>query len=736
MSTRRAEQISHIIEGRKPLAARSESVQHQLTTLAAAITALENQRDQILHVGNAEIVGRLRAIDFSPARSKIAAELETLERMKRRFARETLNIGVVGRRQQGKSRLLQSLSGSGPTEIPDGPPPACTGVRNTISHNPDVLPYGDVWFYTARAFLKEVVAPYYHLLRFSPPPERLDEFAGKPLPPLPDNLPIGKEHAQAAYDHLKRCRQALEKQYQLLTTPSPRRVPLEELRSYITKGQTDGTQSNTAYLVVREAKTVCTFPFTDTGQIALVDLPGFDMHEPDEWERLLPLLPYDTDMLLLVRMPAAEGDEWGEEDLQWYNLLRSALSDLPLNRWVFAVLNQTHSHTSNGDNTAACHHLRDTLATAGGGSIEVIDCLIANGASPAETRQVVLDTVLAYLEEHMASLDEWLLLSCEDRLLSLQHEIRAGLEKARPALGVAPATTSEFPLFQRLFRNVWDNLTTGLERLLKELNEQRTSENRIFQEDTERVLEACRDESVLPSLDAIETRRDRTGSYEIAYKEYLHELRTHLTRNLVLLDGGLHLVSEAIKERVVEVLIESGRMGTLTPARGVEFLNAMGEGMLRGYDNLQAAFHTLATFDLSYREFVQYRIRRSLDELTPDLTSLALSSRPSAQEVLECLRTLYHETLYRLRIALTSWLSEPNEAAFAIAEEFTDQALRARDVREDWERFYYEVRAEVWATEFQKFGERSHIRKQWREAIERVEEALTHLQLPEGDKPL
>jgi len=36
------------------------------------------------------------------------------------FSRSTLNIGVIGRARQGKSRLLQSLTGLGTEEIPSG----------------------------------------------------------------------------------------------------------------------------------------------------------------------------------------------------------------------------------------------------------------------------------------------------------------------------------------------------------------------------------------------------------------------------------------------------------------------------------------------------------------------------------------------------------------------------------------------------------------------------------------
>jgi hypothetical protein len=720
-AARRSEQIARIIESRQPLAQAIEQVQYHFLHLSEALTALEQQRDRMIQMDEEGVSGRLRDIDLATLQYKLAAELESLDRLSHRFARDTLHIGVIGRARQGKSRLLQSLSGLTSTEIPDGDRQHCTGVRSTIYHNPGIPPYAEVWFYTIRGFLDEVIAPYYYQLRLGQPPDRLDEFAGKPLPALPSSLPTGYAEPQAKYEHLRRYRNTLDQYYRLLSSPSPRRISPQEVRNYVAQDTPDGQRSNVTHFAVREVKVVCSFPQEDVGQIAMIDLPGLGDTGIGDQERLIATLGQDVDVILFVRMPRAAGDQWSDVDVQLYDLARSALPDLPLDQWSFLVLNRTSAQSNNGDNVKNCRDLQDTLVSEG--HMEVVDCLVADCANPEAVQHTVLDRVLSYLASHMTALDYRYALSCQDRLLSLQQDTHAELEKARQALGSVPTMASEFPLFQRLFKGVWDDLTGGLERLLKELSSQRSRENPVFEAHVEQALEVCRTDTVLPSIEDIEIRRDRFGSYEMAYQEYLHELRTHLTRHFLALDEGLRLSTDEVKEQVAAVLVQQGRLGALTPARGVDFLRAMVDQMPAEYPLLRTSFETLATFELSYRGFIQYRIRRTLDELTPDLTSLALSSHPSVYEVLECLRSLYHETLYKVRLALTTWLSEPNEVAFAIAEEFTDQVLRARGAREGWEQFYYEVRADIWASEFQRFGESSIVRRQWQEAIQRVEEA-------------
>ena len=200
---KRAVQIHSIIEQRAPLVERIERVQQNMATLADGLYALERLRHQLIQVAEQDIRGRLRDLNFVALQGKIEAESRTLTKLKSRFARETLNIGVVGRARQGKSRLLQSLSGLTTTEIPDGDRQHCTGVRSTIFHNPDVSAYGEVTFYSQRAFLHEVITPYYRELNLGAPPLSIDEFAATPLPPLPKELP-GHAEPRAKYEHLGR----------------------------------------------------------------------------------------------------------------------------------------------------------------------------------------------------------------------------------------------------------------------------------------------------------------------------------------------------------------------------------------------------------------------------------------------------------------------------------------------------------------------------------------------------
>lgn len=719
MNTSRTVRITSIIEQRRPLARKIEGVEENLRGLASTLRHLEAQRNQFLsRIDDEPIGGSLQEIDCSTLQRSIEAELLALSKLKVRFSRDTLNIGVVGRARQGKSRLLQSLTGLTAIEIPDGNRQHCTGVRSTIHHNPHVETYGEVWFHSERSFLDEVIAPYYDKLGLGAKPITLAGFERNPLPPLPETL-AGYAEPGAMYQHLKRYHTNLDKYRHLLFSASPRRITQGEIREYVAQDTPDGQRIFFNYLAVREVKITCKFPNEAVGQIALVDMPGLGDTGIGDEERLVKTLGQDVDAVLFVRMPKASGDYWADVDVRLYDIARNALVELPIEQWSFLVLNRTDANSKNGDNW---HNCKDLAESIGDKHIDVVEYAIANCANPEEANGV-LDWILNYLANNIVSLDRKYASSCQESVLRVQGAVAAELSKAAKVLDRATGRERWFPLFEQLFEQLWDELSSGLEALLGELREQRDAQDLHFKQQVDAALQACQTDSGIPSEAEIETKRDSVGGYPNAYYEYLNEVRAHLSGHFLLLDDGLKQAIARVKSQVADILIEGGHLGGLTELRDGQFIRAIAdqipEQLIPGQPNqLKLGFEILATFDLSYRGLIQHRIRQHLDDLTPDETSLQLSPSPSAQEVLNCLNALHGEAVYKCGTALDDLLAEPNQAAFAIIEEFRDRVLRAKQVKTEWRIFLEEVRSQVWSAEFEQFGTRTRTRREWLDALE------------------
>ncbi len=717
-NTARTNRIANIIEKRRPLAQKIEGVEANLRELTSILRELDLQRHQLLtRVEDSNIRGKLSEIDFLTIQLSIVAELEAIAKLRVRFSRDTLNIGVVGRARQGKSRLLQSLTGLTTAEIPDGDRQHCTGVRSTIRHNPNVETYGEVTFHSERSFLDEVIAPYYEKLRLGAKPITLAEFANQPLPPLPSDLP-GYAEPGAMYEHLARYHDRFDRYGSLLRSPA-RRISRNEIREYVAQDTPDGQRIFFNYLAVKEVKIVCTFPNSEVGQIALVDMPGLGDTGMGDEERLMKTLGQDIDAVLFVRMPSAKGDYWADVDVRLYDTARASLMELPLNLWSFMILNKTNDKSKNGDNFNNCQDLVNDISKK---HINVVECLIANCAEVEEANTKILDRVLDHLANKINELDRQYASACQERVRRLQSTVSMELEKARQAFIKALPSQNEQARFLKLFNPLFSNLSVSLVRLLKELRQERdTAEENFFKPQVESAIQACQNDTKIPTLDQIEIRHDETGSWDIAYAEYLHKIRTHLTRHFGSMDTGLKQAVDYAKSRVSEVLVDGGRLGGLTEIRGAEFLKVMADLVPDEQSQLKKAFENIWNFKMSYEVNFHYRIRQHLDDITPDTKGIELSKNPSAEEILENLEQLHKETVFKCKEALENLYSEPRQAAFASVEEFVDQALRAENIKDEWQIFLYEVRSQVWPLEFAPMGEGSDVRRDWQKLVEKAE---------------
>ncbi|MDY6781465.1 MAG: hypothetical protein SW833_02750 [Cyanobacteriota bacterium] len=727
----RTEKIAAILQQRQPLAKKLATVASNLQSLASSLQHLQHQRDRLsTQIEDQLLVGRFQDIDCQTLQQTIEAELTRLRKLQRRCDRNTLNIGVIGRAGQGKSRLLQSLSGLTTAEIPTGDRQHCTGVRSTIYHNPNIEPYGEVTFHSEQSFLSDILAPYYAKLNLGLRPFSLDEFAAKPLPPLPPERARQAEFG-AMYEHLRRYRTHLNEYRPLLQNLGSKRIAREEIREYVAQDNPQGDRVFFNYLAVREAKIACAFPNADVGQIALIDMPGLGDTGLGDEERLIKTLGEEVDIVLFLRLPRPPRDYWADVDVQLYDIASSALGEIPLKQWSFLVLNRTREDSAIGDNGPYCDDLAQTHVEK---HLYVIDCILANCADPQEARDRILDPVLDYLTGEIQALDREYAASAQQGLFQLQNAVEIELSKASQVFERATAPSHEFPLFVQLFDSLWDDLTTGLERLLEDLREQRNLQDEDFKQEVEKALQACRDDPGIPSEAEIETRRDRAGGYPNAYYQYLNEIRAHLSQHFLSLDEGLKRGLDKVRSQVADVLIHSGRLGNLSDARGSEFLEVLAQLVPDEFFSekpsaLKLGIQILASFELSYRGLIQHRIRQHFDDLTPDETSLQLSTSPSAKEVLTCLNSLQSEAVYRCETALDDFLAEPSQAAFAIVEEFLDRVLRAKDVKNEWRIFLEEVRADVWPREFQQLGEKTRSRQDWLDSVERAISAKDSIDL-------
>ncbi len=353
----RTKQIQEILSQRLPLRAKIATAESNLRSLAHSLDTLATNRDRLITQQRSEPEAQnLQQLNFHRLQTQIQSQLTGLNLLKNRFNRDTLNIGVIGRAGQGKSRLLQSLTGLSSNEIPTGDRGHCTGVRSTIQHQPGIDTYGEITFHSEHSFLQEVIALYYQDLDLGQVPYSLDEFANNPLPSCPSHL-VNTAVAAGKYEYLERYHQHLPQYRHLLTKSTLIKLIKQQIREYVAQDNLAGERVYYNYLAVKEAKIFCPFPHPDIGQIALIDMPGLGDTGVGDESRLIEILAQDVDLVLFVRMPRPMRDFWADVDVKLYDAANSALTALPFKQWSFLVLNQTSKDSPIGDNSLLCQDL-------------------------------------------------------------------------------------------------------------------------------------------------------------------------------------------------------------------------------------------------------------------------------------------------------------------------------------------------------------------------------------------
>jgi hypothetical protein len=403
------------------------------------------------------------------------------------------------------------------------------------------------------------------------------------------------------------------------------------------------------------------------------------------------------------------------------------------------VLNQTHGDSNNGDNLKNCEDLLNSINEK---YIEVAKCLINNCGNSQETNQL-LDVVIEYLTNSISDLDKQYSGACQQRLLEIHELVKSELSKAKI---VFPQDAEDDyqeieELFSDLFGNSdhgwWREVALGLQELRVQLWHQRQIPDEELYEGMIAAIENCeQDKGIISAENALQeiNNQIRIISAFRAYPDYQDELRVLISNRFLTLDENLKRKVESAKNQVVEVLKATGNLSVISDAEGSEFFAAIANTIPERLAKLKAGFQIIADFQLSYRGLILPRIRQHLDGLTNISVTTGQSSQISGQtyqtltvtkdttadDILTALEIEYDKAIYDIKPALESLLSEPNEAAYAMVEEFIDNVIRQKEIQKEWRNFLRGVRGKIWSGVFGKKEQNRQIRQEWMTVVNQV----------------
>jgi len=727
--------ITEVLKKRHQKVANLEKIRQGLSELEISLDNLQqmmNQtRDQTAGIPS-DFVNVISDItnNTSHIHDKIVAINLSVAHLVKRFGKETINIGVAGKARQGKSTLLQKISGLSDTEIPTSNELPCTGAKSKIYHY-EGRSYARVEFYTQEEFLKEILQPYFEKLRL-PRPILLERFR-EILPDFGGETNQDRNLEKAIYEKLKDIHHAFPSFYHFLSKPAEV-LELSQIVEYVTQ-----SHGRTKYFSVRAANVYTKFPNHDVTGLCLVDLPGLEAAQGHE-KKLVSSLEQEVDAVILVKLPSAQGTQYDADDYKVIDLINDSIKEIDLTDWLFIILNEL----SDGSNKAQVQLLLDNPPM----TYSKPTILKANCNDTAEVEQHIFSPMLKHIEQKLETIDKQYVKALATQFDRIANELRGILHPAHQSLATELPGLGMDMEFSKLFRQFMGDLKVGLEDLVLTIRQEIQLLGAEFEQ---KVIEVCAVAKKNPPIsEPMELARQYKvfGGWNRAVEEQLNHLRAYLTEHLAThLDTYLQakidekltaFVSQIFPNTFREVLLQDNQEGNNSRLMLKVLLEQLSQTK---QPILYTSFEYILKFSFAYHSHFHYRVREemrgletytdaSVREIVPnDATQENILEK--AEEIAAGLLERYQKTVYYVnkRLSGKEMQTDPGRAIFSLVEEIKDRLIRTREIEEEeWRPFLSEMRGKLWTEAFGHFEREIALKRQWQQAMEGILRNVEYVQ--------
>lgn len=701
--------IADIIKNRQDFAKTVLQKIQKIKSIRPALEACSSALASVLRIGNLPDGTETSAERFQEEIKEFCDQrinqcVELLDQLRKRFDKETYTIGVVGNARQGKSKLLQRITGLTDAEIPTAVTGFCTGAPSLIIS--DTETFANVKYYTEKELFDEVIVPFFMKLRLKPQPGSFDSFISEPLPgPLSD---YGATET-AFYEELKKRHDQVDAYRAYLTGESGR---IRRSQIMETVAQHDGKEYPevrthfSKWIAVKMAEIHCPFKIDgDLDGLAVCDSPGLGDFICGAEENLMRNIADNVDIVVMLKR-TPNGGTATTEDTELFDFVNNTVQELGPEEWIYHIHN-------NGENQAEVKKydelIKQAIRCRGYFSFNVRDvddktviCCFRDIINGVGTTQQGIDLRIfkARMEEIEVTLRE---------MENLASRLSAFIMPVNDDIGVNDA--------QSRFRGtIWEKLKAQLSNLVDEYQQTKDA--------------PC--ESFMAKLDAIQTALLKSPGDGLAIKwptaeqfklhrqqqavftSECQRIRRHIINSFDSLDeteGGLHKLFDAMKSKVMDCFTseEYGRCGNISFLQDPEtWWDSLADNVeqITRIDaiatQIARALRLFGQTTLSFRSFLLPRVLSCFDVLDPDSKSHAAFQYTAGCDPETCIERIKAAAESGIDTAVKACKSiakEPSVALFAAIEDIYESVTLTggtNRVEHIWANFYSNCREEIW----------------------------------------
>lgn len=692
-----------------------------------------NNRDK-LRLDN-EVLNCIQELDIKQYKWKWNELQKAFGELQKRFARETINIAVIGEARQGKSRFLQSVSGLDDRVIPAFVTSDCTGTTSMIKNVAGQSLCAEITFRTEREMIQNVQAYLDDMLGKGA--RRIESFYEiKQIDLAEIRREIEGSPEMARFEHFEKYVKYFEEWSpyvqagKVVSITNP-----EEIKTFVAqhngKKETDSERENYyKYLAVKQAVISCEFNYKDAGKIVLQDTIGLGDTSLGIETAMLETVAQNSDAAIIVKRPEIGSGKFDNKDFELYKKLNTAFKEKNMGKWLFWLTNQTTGEPY-GNNYDRCLAVEEKIKKL---NWELAGHAIVNVADTEQVNNEFLHMVLSTLVANIDSIDAGLVENLNKLSEELYYEYEGLQEKVQKIL------VNELKHSVNIFEfvnNKWDDFYkhTFMRKMKKYRNdwkEKSKEECTEYKNYIENILDNARRN--IPDVQELEWELGAGGDHGAidVYEYHIDKLRTEFTEKFLDIDECiLDEMMKNVKEEIVDIFAndDGGRLKYVKPIDQskpkIEWLSYAADDIFtkESQVHLRKAFHILDKFELTVRGFLMHKVRervrrleiengKKFDELKEG------SLHEQAEKIKRFLDKNMKDVCEELRDELEELYREPGEIIYAIVQEFYDRicfsTVSGKRVAENaWRNLYCDNCAYVWSEEFKDSKFMSEIYDDW-----------------------
>ncbi len=677
-----------------------------------------------------------------------------LTQLLRRFERPTLNIGIVGNARQGKSTLLQKLTGLNDDVIPSGNRGHCTGAASIIYHASNF--HAKIEFYTEIEFIEEVIHPYYDanelgdFIDLGDRPSSLMAFK-KTLYPETPRWKEGKndENKRILYSNLRKRQQQLPLYESLLNAHSVDILTQgEEIRQYVAQ-ETKDHQPLGKWNAVKLATIHVPYPAdTEIGSIAVCDTPGLGDFVCGAEKKLIQTVGNNIDAVVMLKK-VSDTCIFKKEDADLYGLIPKAIRGLDNARdWSYFIVNKATKDQGLVD------HLLGEIKTM---KIETrLSPFVFNCTEPKEVGPF-LDELLTDIAKNQPKLDDILYKNRVENVKNLVADIEAFIKIAQDVLpasqkGAFVGDSNLNRVVDENFPGIWDTIVNELSDLLESFQHDKDSLRESYEKRLDEIHLRLQSRQLNDEIDPSKSDKTTVDRIKAKYKssqpmafwaEQLQRFRLELTSAFNDLNSILFGKYIEMKDEVWAILGKSGLLANILPSdtpnddaeSSLLQLADQWQRCFKKEDEIVDVIRYFANSTFSFRAFLLPRVRDNLQSLL-DKSAAANDYKPKTNDDMT-LKGIY----VQLQAAWDNAVSQTYDALYDLSgdlflsryttlEVFEDGIIRSggfTEPKERWQKFYRHNAPFVWPKEIGVFESQTRLWEAYHKHVSNIENALNLL---------